>query len=101
MRTDATLYRLTWVAAVAGGVLGLVGVVVLVRGDPTYLVQPRTRGGAPTGPPAPVSFPWRAFNSLLLGGGLTVAGRRAVTDAGAGVRVPGLVGYALFLADAA
>src|SRR5262245_13687735 len=82
------LHRAVWVAVAASGVVGLVGSVILLRGDPSYLVQFQNRGGVPVGDPAPVSFPWRAVLSVVLVGGLAVAGRRAVSDAAGDLRLP-------------
>jgi hypothetical protein len=74
--------------------------VVLLRGDPTYLVQAHDKAGFPVGNPAPVRFPWRAFSVTALAAGLLVAAFRVLSEAGEGVRLPALIGYTLFALDA-
>src|SRR5262245_35570683 len=94
------LTRALW-ATVAASALTAVGTAgVLLRGDPTYLVQQRTRDGQPAGTPAPVSFPWRAFSTTVLLGGIALAGHRALSDATSELRLPVVVGLALWLTDA-
>jgi hypothetical protein len=82
-------------------VAALVATVVLLRGDPTYLIQQRTRGGQPYGDPAPVSFAMRAFSVTVLLGGLGVVTLRALSDAAVGLLAPLVVGLVLWLAGAA
>jgi hypothetical protein len=101
MKLDEFLPRAVWAAVAVSAVVGLAGVVVLLRGDPTYLIQARTRAGMPYGAPAPVSFAVRAVSTMLLAAGLFVAGRRAVSDDGVGLRLPAVIGHALFVLDTA
>jgi hypothetical protein len=85
---NANLTRAVWAAVAVGALAGLGMVVVLPRGDPTYLVRARDRAGMPYGNPAPVSYAGRALTATVLAFGLFLAGRRAVSDAGAGLRLP-------------
>ena len=90
-----------WATVVASALTAVGTAYVLLRGDPTYLVQQRTRDGQPYGEPAPVSFPSRAFATTLLVGGLGLAVLRALSDATSTLRLPIVVGLALWLTDAA
>jgi hypothetical protein len=88
---------LVWTFVALGAVTGVAVAIVLLRGDPTYLVQARTRGGAAYGPPAPVSFPFRAFSASLVMVSVVSAGLRAVTDDGMLMWPVTLAGYVLFV----
>jgi|GEM_PF-3725511 len=90
-----------WLVVGVGGLTAGGSTIVLLRGDPTYLVQARTRGGAPYGAPAPVAFPWRAFSATILIGAFVLAARRAFSDATADLRLPVLLGFGLWLIDVA
>ena len=90
-----------WGLWVAIALTALGASVVLLRGDPTYLTQQRTKSGEPYGDPAPVSFGTRAFSVTVLLGGLGVVALRALSNAAAGLRLPIVLGLALWLVDAA
>jgi hypothetical protein len=86
-----------WIAVAFSATAGAAVAIVLLRGDPTYLIQARTRGGAPYGEPAPVPFPFRAFSATILVVSLVSAGMRAVSDDGMLSWPVVLAGYALFI----
>ena len=88
---------LVWIAVALGAAAGVAVTVVLLRGDPTYLVQARTRAGAPYGAPAPVNFAFRAFSATVLAAGLIAAGGRAVSEEALPLWPATLAGYALFV----
>jgi hypothetical protein len=85
-----------WIAVAFGAAAGVAIAIVLLRGDPTYLIQARTRAGMPYGEPAPVSFAIRAFSVTILVASSIVAGWRAVSDEGMLLWPVVLAGYALF-----
>jgi len=91
--------QIVWVAVACSAVAGIAVAMILLRGDPTYLVQPHTRGGTPWGPPVPISFPYRAISVTILAVSLVAAGRRAVSADGMLLWPLALAGYALFILD--
>jgi hypothetical protein len=88
---------MVWIAVAFSAVAGLAVTIVLLRGDPTYLVQAHTKGGAPYGEPAPIDFPFRASSVILLVACLISAGRRAVSEDGILLWPVALIGYGLFV----
>jgi hypothetical protein len=86
-----------WVAIALSAAAGVAVAIVLLRGDPTYLIQVRTRAGVPYGEPAPVTFAYRAFLVTILAVSLVSAGRLAVSDDGMPLWPVVLAGYALFI----
>jgi hypothetical protein len=89
--------RVVWIAVAVSAAAGVAVTIVLLRGDPTYLIQARTRGGAPYGEPTPVPFAFRAFSATILVASLIAAGRRAVSEDGMLWWPVVLAGYALFV----
>lgn len=85
-----------WIAVAFGTAAGVAVAIVLLSGDPTYLIQARTRAGMPYGEPAPVSFAIRAFSVTILVASQIAAGWRAVSDDGMLLWPVVLAGYALF-----
>lgn len=100
MRFERGLQYALWAVVVASALVAAGAAVVLLRGDPTYLIQSRSKGGQPLGPPAPVSFPARAFATTVLLAGMGFAIRRALSDASSDLRLPVVIGFALWLVDA-
>lgn len=98
---NAFLARAIFAAVAVSAVAGLGMIVVLLQGDPSYLIQPKNRAGVSIGVPAPVSFASRVVCAMVLTVGLFLVGRRAISDAGVELRLPVLIGYVLFLLDAA
>ncbi|MCI0700639.1 MAG: hypothetical protein L0241_06120 [Planctomycetia bacterium] len=99
MTFERGLQFAVWGVVVASALTAVGAGVVLLKGDPTYLVQSRSKGDQPLGPPAPVSFPSRAFATTVLLVGMVFAIRRALSDASSDLRLPVVIGFALWLID--
>lgn len=88
---------LVWVAVALSAAVGVGVVIVILRGDPSYLIQDHDKAGRPYGEPHPVLFPFRAFSVTILVVSLISAARRAVSEDGILLWPVAVVGYALFV----
>jgi len=99
--TSANLNYVRWFAVGIAWLAGIAVIVVLLKGDPTYLVEEtKDRFGiARTGNFRPIPFSSRFFVSTILAVNLIVAGIRAVSDAVEDLWLPTVIGFALFVLD--
>jgi hypothetical protein len=95
----SNIRRLIWVAVALSAAVGVVVAIVILRGDPSFLIQDHDKAGRPYGEPHPVSFAFRAFSVTILVASLISAGRRAVSEDGILVWPVAVAGYALFVLD--
>jgi hypothetical protein len=96
VRWDVVLGRLVSGATVVGLLVGVGMVFVLIRGDPSYLVRVgRSPGRVPIGGFA------RGITAAFLIVCLFLTGRRAVSDAGADLRLLTVIAFLLFVLDVA
>ncbi len=89
--------RLVWIAVAVSAAAGVVVAIIVLRGDPSYLIQDHDRAGRPYGDPHPIFFPFRAFSVTILATSLISAGRRAVSEDGILLWPVALLGYSLFV----